>query len=170
VRCTSSCAARYIAVGPAITHAEGHIAFASADRWPPAAWPLRRWRRGPPHGCSAASGCGHLPAGQNAAPQVDDGGEVAGSDDDALLRCGAWRAGAGTLLHVLAMVNSATAEPGHGPPGDPGRRQRRDHDDGGRDADRPLTPWPLRGSGLSAGHGAQEALSRWPEPGPAHAC
>ena len=32
VRCASSCTARYIAVGPAITHAEGHIAFTSAGR------------------------------------------------------------------------------------------------------------------------------------------
>ena len=32
VRCASSCAARYIAAGPAITHAEGHIAFTSAGR------------------------------------------------------------------------------------------------------------------------------------------
>jgi hypothetical protein len=32
VRCAGSCTARYIAAGPAITHAEGHIAFASADR------------------------------------------------------------------------------------------------------------------------------------------
>jgi len=30
VRCASSCTARYIAAGPAITHAEGHIAFTSA--------------------------------------------------------------------------------------------------------------------------------------------
>jgi hypothetical protein len=36
VRCASSCTARYIAAGPAITHAEGHIAFTSvlsAPRW-----------------------------------------------------------------------------------------------------------------------------------------
>jgi hypothetical protein len=32
VRCASSCTARYIAAGPAITHAEGHIAFTSAGR------------------------------------------------------------------------------------------------------------------------------------------
>jgi hypothetical protein len=29
VRCTSSCAVRYIAAGPAVTHAEGHIVFAA---------------------------------------------------------------------------------------------------------------------------------------------
>jgi hypothetical protein len=29
VRCTSTCTVRYIAIGPAITHAEGHIAFSS---------------------------------------------------------------------------------------------------------------------------------------------
>jgi len=27
VRCTRSCAVRYVADGPAITHAEGHIVF-----------------------------------------------------------------------------------------------------------------------------------------------
>ena len=32
VRCASSCTVRYIAVGPAITHAEGHIGFTSAGR------------------------------------------------------------------------------------------------------------------------------------------
>ena len=32
VRWPSSCTARYIADGPAITHAEGHIAFTSAGR------------------------------------------------------------------------------------------------------------------------------------------
>ena len=32
VRCASSRTARYIAAGPAITHAEGHIAFTSAGR------------------------------------------------------------------------------------------------------------------------------------------
>jgi hypothetical protein len=32
VRCASSCTARYIAADPAITHAEGHIAFTSAGR------------------------------------------------------------------------------------------------------------------------------------------
>ena len=40
VRCASSCTARYIAVGPAITHAEGHIAFTSAGRKVPAVRPL----------------------------------------------------------------------------------------------------------------------------------
>jgi hypothetical protein len=69
----------------------------------------RRWSRRPPRGCSAGSGCGLSPAGRNAVPQVDYGGEVAGQDDGALLRCGVWRAGAGTLLHAPAMVNSARA-------------------------------------------------------------
>ena len=32
VRCASSCTARFIAAGPAIIHAEGHIAFTSAGR------------------------------------------------------------------------------------------------------------------------------------------
>ncbi|HEV2257282.1 MAG TPA: hypothetical protein VGS06_29465 [Streptosporangiaceae bacterium] len=32
VRCASSCTARYIAVGPAVSHAEGHIAFTSVGR------------------------------------------------------------------------------------------------------------------------------------------
>jgi hypothetical protein len=32
VRCANSCTARYIAAGPAITHADGHIAFTSAGR------------------------------------------------------------------------------------------------------------------------------------------
>jgi hypothetical protein len=32
VRCASSCTARYIAAGPAISHPEGHIAFTSAGR------------------------------------------------------------------------------------------------------------------------------------------
>ena len=32
VRCASSCTARYIAADPAVTHAEGHIAFTSAGR------------------------------------------------------------------------------------------------------------------------------------------
>ena len=69
----------------------------------------RRWSRRPPRGCSAGSGCGLSAAGRNAVPQVDYGGEVAGQDDGALLRCGVWRAGAGTLLHAPAMVNSARA-------------------------------------------------------------
>ncbi len=67
------------------------------------------WSRRPPHGCSAGGGCGLSPAGRSAAPQVDDGGEVAGQDDGALLQCGVWRAGACTLLHAPAMVNSAGA-------------------------------------------------------------
>ena len=32
VRCASSCTVRYIAAGPAITHAEGHIAFTGRGR------------------------------------------------------------------------------------------------------------------------------------------
>jgi hypothetical protein len=32
VRCTNTCTVRYIAAGPAITHAEGHIAFVSQRR------------------------------------------------------------------------------------------------------------------------------------------
>jgi hypothetical protein len=30
IRCTATCTIRYVAAGPAIAHAEGHIAFASA--------------------------------------------------------------------------------------------------------------------------------------------
>jgi hypothetical protein len=32
VRCANSCTARYIAAGPDIAHADGHIAFTSAGR------------------------------------------------------------------------------------------------------------------------------------------
>ena len=59
-----------------------------------------------------------------------------------------------------------------GPPGDrgnPGGRQRRNRDDGGRDAGHLLTPRPLRGSGVRAGRGTREAPRRRPEPGPARA-
>jgi len=30
IRCTAACAIRYVAAGPAIAHAEGHIVFASS--------------------------------------------------------------------------------------------------------------------------------------------
>ena len=30
IRCTATCAIRYVAAGPAIAHAEGHIVFASS--------------------------------------------------------------------------------------------------------------------------------------------
>ncbi len=32
VRCTATCAVRYVAAGPAIAHAEGHIVFSSSER------------------------------------------------------------------------------------------------------------------------------------------
>ena len=63
VRRASSCTARYLAAGPAITHAEGHIALTSAGRQPRPSGRSRRRSRGPPHRCPAGSGCGPSPAG-----------------------------------------------------------------------------------------------------------